>query len=74
MLRLEIMVKRIMKYAGETYSFENFKTKDYESLPSTETRSSSFWEFDGNTSTSSRFDQMAPKFMGEKPSFKKSDF
>ena len=70
----EAMVKRIMKYAGETYSFENFKAKDYESLPSTSTRSSSDWEFAGSTSTSSRLDQMVPKFMGEKPSFKKSDF
>ena len=69
----EAMVKRIKKYAGEEYSFEEFKTNDKESLPSVVSKSDWMWS-EGNLGTSSRFDQMPPKFMGEKPSFKKSDF
>ena len=69
----EAMVKRIMKYAGEEYSYEAFKAKDYESLPSTATTRA--WEWDGlNFGTSSQFDQRPPKFMGEKPAFDKSKF
>ena len=70
----EAMVKRIMKYAGEEYSYEAFKALDHESLPSTaaETRA---WEWDGlNLGISSQFDQRPPKFMGEKPVFDKSKF
>lgn len=68
----EAMVKRIKKYAGEEYSFEDFKANDKESLPSVTTKG---WMWsEENTNASSRFDQMPPKFMGEKPSFKKSDF
>lgn len=68
----EAMVKMIKKYAGEEYSFEDFKAKDVESLPSVVTKGW-MWSED-NTGASSRFDQRPPKFMGEKPSFKKSDF
>ena len=69
----EAMVKRIMKYAGEEYSFEAFKTKDVESLPSTATLSSRAW--DGvSVGSSSQFDQRPPKFMGEKPQFDKKKF
>lgn len=68
----EAMVKRIMKYAGEEYSFEEFKANDKEALPSVVTKSD--WMWSEGSGTSSRFDQMPPKFMGEKPSFKKSDF
>ena len=68
----EAMVKRIKKYAGEEYSFEDFKANDKESLPSVTTKGW-IWSED-NTGTSSRFDQLPPKFMGEKPTFKKSDF
>ena len=68
----EEMVKRIMKYAGEEYSFEDFKANDKESLPSVTTKSG--WMWTEGTGASSRFDQMPPKFMGDKPSFKKSDF
>lgn len=68
----EAMVKRIMKYAGEEYSFEDFKANDKEALPSVTTKSD--WMWSEGTGASSRFDQMPPKFMGEKPSFKKSDF
>ena len=70
----EAMVKRIMKYAGETYSFEEFKAKDYESHPQVTTKSGYIWNGDDNTNVSSRFDQRPPKLMGDKPSFKKSDF
>ena len=65
----EAMVKRIMKYAGEEYSFEDFKANDKEALPSVVTKSD--WMWSGGTNASSRFDQMPPKFMGDKPSFKK---
>ena len=71
----EAMVKRIMKYAGEEYSFEAFKAKDYESLPSSarpETRAE--WDGVSSTSGSSQFNQRPPKFMGEKPKFDKSKF
>ena len=71
----EAMVKRIMKYAGEEYSFEAFKAKDYESLPSSarpETRAE--WDGVSSTSGSSQFNQRPPKFMGEKPVFDKSKF
>ena len=69
----EAMVKRIMKYAGEEYSFEAFKALDHESLPSTATTRALEW--DGlNFGTSSQFDQRPPKFMGEKPVFDKSKF
>ena len=69
----EAMVKRIMKYAGEEYSYEAFKALDHESLPSkAATRA---WEWDGlNFGTSSQFDQRPPKFMGEKPVFNKNKF
>ena len=66
----EAMVKRIMNYAGEPYSYEEFKAKDVESLPSTATRT-----WDGvSAGSSSQFDQRPPKFMGEKPQFNKNKF
>jgi hypothetical protein len=68
----EAIVKRIMNYAGEEYSFDDFKANDKESLPSVVTKSDWMW-LEG-TGASSRFDHMPPKFMGEKPPFKKSDF
>ena len=69
----ESMVKRIMKYAGEEYSYEAFKALDHESLPSTSATRALEW--DGlNFGTSSQFDQRPPKFMGEKPVFDKSKF
>ena len=69
----EAMVKRIMKYAGEPYSYEAFKALDHESLPSSATTRA--WEWDGtNFGTSSQFDQRPPKFMGDKPVFDKSKF
>ena len=65
----EAMVKRIKKYAGEEYSFEEFKANDKEAQPSVVSKSTWMWPED-NTGASSRFDQKPPKFMGEKPSFK----
>lgn len=68
----EAIVKRIKAYAGEEYSFEDFKANDKESLPSVTTKG---WMWsEENMNTSSRFDQMPPKFMGEKPTFNKSEF
>ena len=68
----EAMVKRIKTYAGEEYSFEEFKANDVESHPTVAAKSD--WTEEFNLGTPSRFDQMPPKFMGDKPSFKKSDF
>ena len=69
----ESMVKRIMKYAGEPYSYEAFKAKDYESLPKTTAAETRAWEGVG-VKASSQFDQREPKFMGEKPKFDKKKF
>ena len=69
----ESMVKRIMKYAGEEYSYEAFKAKDYESLPTTSTLYVHPWSGEGAEASSQR-DQREPKFMGEKPVFDKSKF
>jgi hypothetical protein len=64
----EAMVKRIMKYSGESYSFEEFKANDKESLPETSAIATRAW--DGvSVGSSSQFSQREPKFMGEKPSF-----
>ena len=70
----EAMVKRIMKYAGEQYSFEAFKALDKESHPESLTKGD--WELSDQSlfSTSSPMDQRPPKFMGERPTFDKSDF
>ena len=70
----ESMVKRIMNYAGEPYSYEAFKAIDHESLPSTAVEQQSrVW--DGvSVGSSSQFDQRPPKFMGEKPEFNKNKF
>lgn len=68
----EAMVKRIMKYAGEEYSYEEFKAKDVESLPSTSTLSTRAWQ--ELSLSSAKAGQREPKFMGEKPVFNKSKF
>ena len=70
----EVMVKRIKEYAGETYSYEDFKLNDKESHPSVTTKTGDFWNPDENFGTSSRYDQMPPRFMGDKPSFNKNAF
>ncbi|MDD7134146.1 MAG: leucine-rich repeat protein [Bacteroidales bacterium] len=71
----EAIVKRIMKYACEEYSFENFKANDKEALPRSATKAAEQQEnrfelFSGKSA--SGYNQMPPKFMGEKPSFKKN--
>jgi hypothetical protein len=66
----EAIVKRIKKYAGETYSYEEFKANDRESLPATYTKSGYLFT-DGEYRTSGAAYQYPPVFMGEKPSFRK---
>lgn len=67
----EAIVKRIMEYAGEEYSFVNFKAKDKEALPSIATKSSWLWsEF---SAPAASHDQLPPKYMGDSPAFEKSD-
>ena len=71
----EAMVKRIMDYAGEAYSFEDFKSKDVEAQPTTSTRSFETWKWDGKSASGSgSYNQLPPRLMENKPSFKKSDF
>ena len=67
----EEIVKRIMKYAGQEYSYEEFKAKDIplatdevEAMASTRSKSGVPYVTRG---------QSAPVFMGEKPNFKKSN-
>lgn len=69
----ETMVKRIMQYAGEPYSYEAFKAKDYESL-SVATRPSTRAWVDETATASPKFGQHEPKFMGDKPQFDKKKF
>ena len=68
----ESIVRRIKEYAGEEYSFEEFKANDKESLPSVATRSN--WDYTEMWMPYSSLDHMPPKFMGEKPSFRKNAF
>ena len=70
----EAMVKRIMDYAGESYSFESFKAMDKEALPSVSTKGGKLLSGEDSVSSGSQFSQMPPRYMGDKPSFKKSDF
>ena len=64
----EAIVKRIMDYAGETYSFERWKELDKGMVAesNTETRSVPLHQSPFQVSLK----QMEPKFMGEKPQFK----
>ena len=71
----ESMVKRIMDYAGESYSFEAFKANDAEALTTTAVRSADAWTWDGRPSAGSgSYNQMPPRLMETRPSFKLSDF
>ena len=70
----EAMVKRIMDYAGESYSFESFKALDKEALPSVSTKGGELLSGKDSGTSGSQFSQMPPRYMGDKPSFKKSDF
>ncbi len=67
----EAIVKRIMQYAGLTYSYDTFKandiplaTEEAEAIASTRSKSGVSYAAKG---------QSAPVFMGEKPNFKKSN-
>lgn len=69
----EAIVKRIMEYAGETYSFDTFKANDIplateEAVAMSMTRSRS-----GAVVPYAPKGQSAPMFMGEKPNFKQSN-
>ncbi len=72
----EAIVKRIMSYAGEEYSFDEFKANDKEALPSTATKSAGkpqLFEYGlSGGASSSGYNQLPPKFMGERPSFRKN--
>ena len=64
----EVIVKRIMDYAGEIYSFEKWKELDKGVVAESgsETRSVPLHQSPFQVSLK----QMVPKFMGEKPQFK----
>ena len=67
----EAIVKRIMQYAGLTYSYDTFKANDIplateEAAAMASTRSKSGVPYAAKG-------QSAPVFMGEKPNFKKSN-
>ncbi len=69
----ESIVRRIMSYAGETFSFEDFKSKDTEALGSATTKATREKASSGTVGLgSANLYQMPPKFMGERPEFKKS--
>ncbi len=71
----EAIVKRIMDYAGQQYSFEDFKANDAEALTTTAVRSSDIWTWDARTSTGNgSYNQLPPRLMETKPDFKLSDF
>lgn len=65
----ESIVRRIMKYAGEEFSFADFKAKDSESLGTVTSTGLSLKSSEPSGSAS--LQQMPPKFMGDKPTFKK---
>ena len=69
----ESIVKRIMDYAGESYSFESFRALDKEARPSVYTKGTEMLSA-GEWHSGSQGNQMPPKYMGDKPSFKKTDF
>ncbi len=64
----EAMVKRIMEYSGNTYSYEDFKANDKESLTVSSAISTKAWN-GVLAAPSSQYGQREPKFMGEKPQF-----
>ncbi len=65
----ESIVKRIKKYAGQEYSFEEFKSNDKEALSTASTKASAVWG--AEYLTSGGRGQMPPKFMGDRPTFRK---
>ena len=65
----EAIVKRIMEYAGEEYSFEAFKAKDVMSAKKDEATKSGII---GMGMSFPARQQHCPVYMGEKPEFKKN--
>ncbi len=61
----ESIVKRIMAYAGEEYSFETFKEKDVMTAESPSTKTDMLYDWTFGYSNK----QHAPVYMGEKPVF-----
>ena len=51
----EAMVKRIMEYAGESYSFESFKALDKEALPSVSTKGGELMSGEDSGNAGSQF-------------------
>lgn len=68
----EAIVKRIMQYAGLTYSYDDFKAKDIP-LATEEPTSSASTRSQSNVIPYTTKGQTAPVFMGDKPNFKKSN-
>lgn len=68
----EAIVKRIMQYAGLTYSYDDFKAKDIP-LATEESASVASMRSKSNVVSYSTKGQNAPVFMGDKPNFKKSN-
>lgn len=68
----EAIVKRIMQYAGLTYSYDDFKAKDIP-LATEESASVASIRSKPNVVSYSTKGQNAPVFMGDKPNFKKSN-
>ncbi len=65
----EAIVRRIMEYAGEEYSFEKFAANDnIENLPETATAATKASPF--SFSVSGRMHQHEPVFMGKRPTIK----
>ena len=70
----ESIVRRIKEYAGETFSFEDFKAKDV--ALATDTRAAEFpaaYEFSAGLQKPAISQHSGPVYMGEKPSFGKSN-
>ena len=66
--RYEI-VKRIMEYAGEEFSFEKFVANDIIEVPSSDTGTKSAYET-GRHSKNASINSHEPVFMGKRPSLK----
>ena len=67
----ETIVKRIMAYAGLTYSYDDFKAND-KPLADDETRAIGSAHSQSGVPYAAK-GQSAPVFMGDKPNFKKSN-
>ena len=52
----------------------DIKAMDKEALPSVSTKGAELLSGEDSGTSGSQFSQMPPRYMGDKPSFKKSDF